>query len=117
MTTNTESKKALAEEIFGNLDTGEMVQLWNEYCEACNYTDDMIFYMDDFNEFMYGLKPDEIARRIHFGKFNPMDDYFWFDGYGNLETGSHARYFNSKFKGDIDIYPYDMVEWYIATKE
>ena len=43
------------------------------------------FYeMNQFNELMHGHEPEFIAHRIHFGDFNPMDDYFSFDGYGNL---------------------------------
>lgn len=40
--------------------------------------------MDDLDEIMHGQDAYWIACRVHFGDFNPMDDYFSFDGYGNL---------------------------------
>lgn len=57
---------------------------WDGSLENLEY-----YEMDQFNEFMNGHDPKFIACRIHFGKFNPMDDYFRFDGYGNIETISH----------------------------
>ena len=55
-----------------------------EYLEDTNYMDDYIYSMDDFNELHYGVDAWEIARRIHFGEFNPTDDYWMYNGYGNL---------------------------------
>lgn len=40
--------------------------------------------MDEFNEFMSNYEPLELAQMMWFGDFNPNDDYFRFDGYGNL---------------------------------
>ena len=42
--------------------------------------------MAELDEIMYGQDAHGFACRIHFGDFNPMDDYFRFDGYGNLES-------------------------------
>lgn len=55
------------------------VNSWDGSLENLAY-----YEMDQFNEFMSGHDPEFIACRIHFGDFNPMDDYFSFDGYGNL---------------------------------
>lgn len=57
-----------------------------EYLEDTNYMDDYIYSMDDFNELHYGVEPCEICRRMHFGDFNPCDDYWKYNGYGNLES-------------------------------
>lgn len=49
--------------------------------------DDAIYYdMDEFDEFLDGYTPLEIAQMIYFGEFNPNDDYFHFNAYGNLES-------------------------------
>ena len=62
----------------------EMVQEVNSYNGDLEYLE---FYdMECFNELMNGLEPDELARRIFFGDFNPNHDYFEFNGYGNLES-------------------------------
>ena len=45
-----------------------------------------LYNMDDFNEIMEGYTPTELAERIFFGDFNINDDYFYFNGYGNLES-------------------------------
>ena len=46
----------------------------------------VLYNMDDFNEIMEGYTPTELAERIFFGDFNINDDYFYFNGYGNLES-------------------------------
>ena len=62
----------------------EMVQEVNSYNGNLDYLE---FYdMDCFNELMHGLEPDELARRIFHGDFNPNHEYFEFNGYGNLES-------------------------------
>lgn len=49
--------------------------------------EDCVYYdMDEFDEFMDGYTPMEIAQMIWFGEFNPNDDYFHFSAYGNLES-------------------------------
>lgn len=68
------------------MDNGELVQLWNEYTDKANYPDDHIYSMDEFNEIMYGRDPLDIALTIECGDFNSSDDWFWFNGYGNICT-------------------------------
>lgn len=50
--------------------------------------EDCVYYdMDEFDEFMSNCTPMEIAQRIFYGGgFNPNDEYFRFDAYGNLES-------------------------------
>lgn len=31
---------------------------------------------------------------IHFGKYNPMDEYIGFNGYGNIESMDKHTYYN-----------------------
>ena len=51
--------------------------------------DDANYYdMDEFDYFMSDYSPMKIARMIFFGDFNPNDDYFRFDAYGNLESAN-----------------------------
>ena len=52
--------------------------------------EDYVYYeMDLFDEFMNGDTPMEIAQMIFFGgDFNPNDEYFRFDAYGNLESAN-----------------------------
>lgn len=50
--------------------------------------EDCVYYdMDEFDEFMSNCTPMEIAQRIFYGGgFNPNDEYFRFNAYGNLES-------------------------------
>lgn len=45
-----------------------------------------LYDMDDFDMVMEGYTPTELAQRIFFGDFNPNGDYFFFNGYANLES-------------------------------
>lgn len=48
--------------------------------------------MGVFNEMMEGQEPEWIAHRIYFGDFNPMHEFFRFNGYGNLESFNTFEY-------------------------
>ena len=88
---------------FYDLYDGEKITLLNEYLGNVNYTDHMIYFMDEIDEILYGITPDNIIRLAFYGgrfnfkqdNFNPNDEYFSFDGYGNLV--SISRY-------DLDAY-------------
>ena len=73
-----------------NLNKGELVELrqhMNAY-DGC-FKEYTYYDMDDFDEFMDGYTPMEIARMIFFGgDFNPNHDFFRFNGYGNLESAN-----------------------------
>lgn len=45
-----------------------------------------IYPIDEFDTVFEGYDPSYIANRIHFGEYNPANDYFTFDGYGNIKT-------------------------------
>lgn len=70
-----------------------------EYC-ADNCPDDCLYDMSEFDELMSGMTPSDLARCIFFGNFNPNHDYFYFNGYANLESWewSVAEY----YKDNID---------------
>ena len=46
----------------------------------------VLYNMEDFDEIMEGYTPTQLAERIFFGDFNPNNSYFYFNGYGNLES-------------------------------
>lgn len=51
--------------------------------------DEASYYdMEEFDKFMSNYTPIEIARMIYFGEFNPNNDYFHLNGYGNLESAN-----------------------------
>lgn len=77
-------------EAIENMNTNEAVTLWNEYCNEANRMDDYLYRMEEFDEIMGNAKPWEVARACYYsGKFCPADDWFWFNGYANLESSDY----------------------------
>ena len=63
----------------------ELLQYMNGY-DGC-FGDCVYFDMAAFDEFLSNCSPMEIAQMIFFGgDFNPNDDFFRFNAYGNLES-------------------------------
>ena len=73
-------------EIIEEMSTEDKIALWNEYCDSVNKFDDRIYSMEEFDEIMNGREPWDIVRTCYFGDFNPTHEYFWFNGYANLES-------------------------------
>lgn len=56
--------------------------------------DDRVYQMYDFDDMLDGKKPSEVVQMLD-SDFNYSDDYFYFDGYGNLCSTDEKEYFNS----------------------
>ena len=77
---------------FEDLRDGEKITLLNEYLVNANYSDSMIYPMDEMDEMFCEKTPYEISRLAFYGSrfgykqdnFNPNDEYFSFSGYGTL---------------------------------
>lgn len=104
--TETEKKAVLIETI-ENLSDRDLINLHNEWCYDNNNYDDEIIEMERFDEICDGMKPIDIATSIAYGGgFNPNDDYFHFNGYGNLESLSDLG---------SEIYPSDIADDVLRT--
>ena len=102
-----EDKELRIEKALEEMCPEDLLMLHNEYCEANNCMDDYVYFMDDFDEILGGMKPWEIARATFYGnRFNPCDDYFYFNACGNLESLQYAEDANGEviFPGDIAEY-------------
>ena len=86
------------------MDTAELVAVHNRYCEECQYMDDVIYPMAELEERVSDLAPMTLIQMIHCGNFNPNDDYFWYNGEGNLESSDFPEY-----GGNQRIYTSDIV--------
>jgi len=102
-----EDKIRAIESFLDELDMEQLVPLWNEYCEAVNYMDDMVENMDAFDELMTGMEPHEIAQKVCYGDFNYAHNWFSFNGYGNLVSFGRAEDENSP------IYTLEMAEYIV----
>lgn len=91
-----------------NLSNNEAVSLWNEYCNESNHMDDYIYGMNEFDEIMGDMKPWDVVRACFYGNFCPADNYFWFNGYANLESSD----FPSK-DSKSPIYAKEIAKWIV----
>lgn len=73
------------EETFNDLI--EELDSWNGYLG-----DDKYYPMYDINELLQGKNIEDIINMVFYGSVNPNDDYFKFNGYGNLETSDYKDY-------------------------
>lgn len=74
-------------EVLDNLDDDELFSIHCDYCDAACYPDERMFGMDEFDDLYCDNKPMEIAEAVCGTNFSTNDDYFWYNGYGNLESG------------------------------
>lgn len=66
----------------------DYISAWNDYCNNSRYEDDMIFYMGAIDEIMTNSSVSDIMRMCYYGSVDPNDNYFEYDGYGNIQTFS-----------------------------
>ena len=79
-------------EVLKGMEDGDLISVWNEYCDKCNMYDDRIYYMEEIDDLFSGQDVTYILNRAFFGhdqwsdnsEFNPNRAYFTFNGYGNL---------------------------------
>lgn len=80
--------------------------------------DKAVYSMEELDDILYGMAPMDILRMGVFGDITWCDEYFTFDGYGNIETISEynlhnhlwdcIRYDTDKFHEYLmDYYPED----------
>lgn len=81
------------------------------------YFDDTLYDMDDLDELMGGEMPHDIARKIWFGDFNPMSDYWKFDGYGNLESFEYVSDWIDRYVPESEFYTWLLDGGYITSEE
>ena len=98
--------QAIIDIIKSNWSNNELVDAWNLRCDESNYMDDRIEYMDTFDELFCGLKPSEIAEKVYKRDFCTGDDFFAFNGYGNLESFSDVE--------DYSRFSYEELAEYLA---
>lgn len=77
---------------------------YNDYFSENGYEDDYIYDMDSFDECMENIAPSTLACMIHFGEFNPTDNYFKFNGYGNLVSFDYVDIAMKYWEKDVKTY-------------
>lgn len=76
---------------------GDIANIWNEYCDSSKYYDDRVYSMDELDCCFENYSPTKL---LALGKDSSIywgDDWFTFDGYGNIETISNlAQYIDTE---------------------
>ena len=73
--------------LINEMDSQELIQLNNEYCESINAMDDQVYSNDeDFLNAFFHNNPDSLARAICYGEYHYSHNFVRFNGYGNLES-------------------------------
>ena len=79
----TEKKQKIVDYING-MGIDEKIALHNTYCDAANCTDNCIYAMDEIEEILDGVDKWELVRMVQFGDFDCTEEFWGFNGYGNL---------------------------------
>lgn len=73
-------------EAFDRMTTNEFIHFYNAYLDENHYQEDKIYFLEDIDEILGDIKPSEVLQLFANGIYNSSDDYFRFDGYGNIVT-------------------------------
>ena len=103
------TKREKLVEYINSLDDDELIELHNSYCEAAGYEDDRIYRQDDLDEVLEGRTPTDILLRGFYGDFNPMHEFFWFTGNGNLESADYMS--------GTPIYAEDIADYILSEED
>lgn len=88
-----DKEASIKEYVENNMTDDELIQLV-DMLDSYSGMDYLAAYnMDDMDEILYGKTPSEVALLIFYGSgFSPINDYFRFDGCGNLESFDKEDY-------------------------
>lgn len=98
--------------IIDNLSDDEIITKYYEYCEYNNDMNSVVYDMSEFDEVMGYCTPLEVAQKVAYGEFNPSDDWFTFDGYGNLQSFRNSIVFDFFCENVSDDYIIELAEQY-----
>lgn len=95
------------------IDCDDMLSDYNEFLLNNHNADDYIY--TDLEEMLQGYSAMEIVRMVSCGDFHYCDDYYRFDGYGNIETLTDTE-IESEMRNNMDflkwyIEEHDLIDW------
>lgn len=86
MTRDNRTREEIIEDTINEMDTVDVIDLYNQYCVRNNYTYDIIYPMEEFNDIVEQryLNRDNvdlysIIKNLHDNLFNPYAKYFYMD--------------------------------------
>ena len=84
-------KQDQIKEYLKGLNDSELLSIYNEFANE-TYNNN-IYLMDEFDDICESMDASDIACRCFYGKFNPNDEYFIFNGYANFESSDYLEDF------------------------
>ena len=102
-----EKKQKLVDYING-MGIEEKIALHNTYCDAANCIDNCIYAMDEMEEILDGVDKWELARMVQFGDFDCTNDFWGFNGYGNLVS------YNA---WELPVYAEDIADYILSEED
>ena len=81
----TEKEQKIVDFING-MSVDEKIALHNTYCDAANCMDDCIYAMDDMEVILEDVDKWRLVDMIRYGNFDFNDEFWGFNGYGNLDS-------------------------------
>lgn len=94
------------QEALDQLDQDNILDIWNQRCEALRYDDDRIEYNNFIDEYLYGLTPSEVINAVD-RNYSTSDDYMYWDGYGDICSTNDVY----DIADDSEIIDYIIDEW------
>lgn len=88
----------------------ELCTLIVEYTSEVG-NDNQVFYMDDIDDILVEWKPSDLIDRIFYGDFNPRQDFFNFNGEGNLVSYTYWELVREFLSENWQIE--EMIEYYL----
>lgn len=76
-----EEFKGKLRELLEDMDSEDLIEVWNEYCYNAGYMDDYI-EANDLDELLCGKKPSEVLDALYLEHYNPNDSYVVYTIYG-----------------------------------
>ena len=105
---NEMEKKQKIVDYINSMGIEEKLALHNAYCDAAYCGDDCIYSMDELEEILDGVDKWKLVRMVQFGDFDCTQDFWGFNGYGNLESYS---------KWELPIYAEDIADYILSEKD
>ena len=103
------TKREKLVDYINSMNDDEVIELHNRYCEAAGYEDDRIYSMHELDEFLEGRTPTDILSMGFYGDFRPQHDFFWFNGYGNLESADYIA--------DMPVFASDIADYILSEED
>lgn len=83
----------------------ETLVAYHNHVESETGGDNLVYPMDDAGDVLACFHPVNIAAMVYYGSFCPVHKFFWFNGYGNLDSSDFLL--NVVFTSDLARYIVD----------